>query len=92
MIMDCRQGPVVELLTRWKAEINPDKAAGDLCNAASMSAPLPKSYSCRIIKRYLELTCHILIRGDIEKLKKLIDNKVDPNQGDYDQRTAMHVV
>ncbi len=31
-----RQGPVVELLTRWKAEINPDKAAGALCGTASV--------------------------------------------------------
>ncbi len=50
MIMHCRQGPVVELLTRWKAEINPDNAAGDLCNAASMLGPLPKAHSCHIIE------------------------------------------
>jgi hypothetical protein len=31
-----RQGPVVELLTRWKAEINPEKAAGALCGAAGV--------------------------------------------------------
>ena len=30
--------------------------------------------------------------GDVEKLRKLLDNKIDPNQGDYDRRTALHVV
>ena len=30
-----RQGPVVELLTQWKAIIDPDQAAGSLCDAAS---------------------------------------------------------
>ncbi len=31
----CRQGPVVELLTQWKASIDPDQAAGALCDAAA---------------------------------------------------------
>ena len=31
----CRQGPVVELLSQWKAAINPNQAAGALCEAAS---------------------------------------------------------
>ena len=31
-----RQGPVVELLTRWKAEIDSQRAVGALCEAASM--------------------------------------------------------
>ena len=30
--------------------------------------------------------------GDLEKLQKLVENKVDPNQGDYDKRTAVHLV
>ncbi len=30
-----RQGPVVELLTQWKASIDPDQAAGALCDAAA---------------------------------------------------------
>jgi hypothetical protein len=30
--------------------------------------------------------------GDLDKLRKLVDNKIDPNQGDYDMRTAIHVV
>ena len=34
----------------------------------------------------------MLYSGDLEKLKKLVDNKIDPNHGDYDLRTAIHVV
>jgi hypothetical protein len=30
--------------------------------------------------------------GDMEILRKLIENRVDLNQGDYDFRTAMHMV
>ena len=37
-------------------------------------------------------TCTLLQSGDIDKLRRLLDNKVDPNQGDYDQRTPLHVV
>lgn len=36
--------------------------------------------------------CVIGCSGNLDKLKKLVDNKVDPNQGDYDLRTAIHVV
>ncbi len=30
-------------------------------------------------------------QGDIVQVKHLIDNNVDPNLGDYDQRTALHL-
>ncbi len=34
---DCiaRQGPIVELLTQWKAQVDQDNAAGELCDASS---------------------------------------------------------
>ena len=31
-------------------------------------------------------------RGDVEQLRRLIDNKVDPNLGEHDGRTALHQV
>jgi len=29
--------------------------------------------------------------GDLSQVKRLIDNGVDPNKGDYDRRTALHL-
>lgn len=35
--------------------------------------------------------CAAADAGDMRQLTRLIDNKVDPNIRDYDQRTALHI-
>ena len=37
-------------------------------------------------------TPSVFTRGDIDQIQRLINSKVDVNQGDYDSRTAIHVV
>jgi ankyrin repeat protein len=35
--------------------------------------------------------CDFASAGDVENLKLLLNNGVDPNQGDYDRRTPLHL-
>lgn len=35
--------------------------------------------------------CEAASTADLEYLKRLLENGVDPNLGDYDKRTALHV-
>ena len=86
--MPCRQGPVVELLSQWRASVDTNHAAAAMCEAASRSSGL---FDSCIREDYLT-TSVTYNSGNLDKLKKLVDNKVDPNQGDYDLRTAIHVV
>lgn len=44
--------------------------------------------------RYEDASSHLCAAadaGDMRQLTRLIDNKVDPNIRDYDQRTALHI-
>jgi len=59
-----RQGPVIELLTMYKASTNCEDEALECYKAAN--------------------------RGDIEQLRRLFENRVDPNIRQYDKRTAIH--
>jgi len=38
-----------------------------------------------------ERLCFAAANGDVEQLKRLVDNKVDVNLSDYDNRTALHL-
>ena len=37
------------------------------------------------------LLCQAAFNSKIEDIKRLVDNGVDPNEADYDGRTAMHL-
>lgn len=91
-----RQGPVVELLTQWKAQISHENASGELCDAASRCyfSTFRKWFFALAwqppepLTQILTMTCS----GDIDQIQRLINSKVDLNQGDYDSRTAIHLV
>ena len=63
--MAARQGPVVELLLLWRANVNTETSSAALCSAASTD--------------------------DVEQLVRLVENKANINQGDYDDRTPLHL-
>ena len=67
-----RQGPVVELLTRWKAEIDSQRAVGALCEAASMYV----IKTCVRVCRFLTLQAVATLRNYKNWLRiKLIRTK-----------------
>ena len=40
----------------------------------------------------LEFEVAMCNSGDVDQIQRLINSKVDLNQGDYDSRTAIHLV
>ena len=78
----------MELLTQWKAQVNHENAAGEICDAASRCISIFKPLAQSI---WFEM--HVNFgRGDTEQVQRLINSKVDLTVGDYDCRTAIHVV
>lgn len=52
------------------------------------------SVSTSVVCRYEDAASHLCAAadaGDMRQLTRLIDNGVDPNVRDYDQRTAFHI-
>ncbi len=50
---------------------------------------------CKMWCLYTPLNLFIqyaITRGDVDQIQRLINSKVDVNQGDYDSRTAIHLV
>lgn len=48
----------------------------------------------RVVYRYEDASSHLCAAaaaGDMRQLTRLIDNGVDPDVRDYDQRTAFHI-
>eukprot|EP00899_Mesostigma_viride_P007210 jgi/Mesvir1/16490/Mv10045-RA.1 len=37
------------------------------------------------------LLCYAALRNDVEELRRLVDNGLDPNSADYDMRTPLHI-
>ncbi len=82
-----RQGPIVELLTQWKAQLSYENASGELCDAAS------RYIICFPVSSILDNKYQLVfVRGDVDQIQRLINSKADLNKGDYDLRTAMHLV
>ena len=90
-----RQSPVVVLMTQWKAVVCADAdTSGELCSAASRCSSLHVFFDQQVAGAAFASawsSCW-LCRGDVEQLQRLLNGKADPDQGDYDMRTALHVV
>ena len=100
MHMACVEGnyKVVEVLIQHGANINMKDRWG--------STPLQIAVSCKhqmliglltVSKAQLGIDnpasalCEAAAAGDLASVKRLIENSVDPNSGDYDRRCALHI-
>ena len=78
------------MLTLYKASTNSEEEADELHGAASRF-----SFGFPMYPRFESLSSlhsNFDCRGDLEQLKRLIENKVNPNLGEHDKRTALHQV
>jgi len=88
----------VELLLEWKAEINATDRFG---SSPLLDAVRHRNKNvCECLLRHGGellgsnvgvMLCEAAAIGDVEELQFLITNGADPNVGDYDRRTALHL-
>lgn len=51
-----------------------------------------KSHASPVSSSFVNEHRWAFVRGDVDKIQRLINSKADVNKGDYDLRTAIHLV
>ncbi len=82
---------IVSLLVESKARLDMECPESALCAAGFLSKVFLLKQT--FILHFVSSLTHLIAAGEgnLTQVRRLIENGVDPNLGDYDRRTALHL-
>ena len=89
--VNSKQQMIISLLVDSKARLDMESPESALCAAGFLSKVFLLKQT--FILHFVSSLTHLIAAGEgnLTQVRRLIENGVDPNLGDYDRRTALHL-